>query len=106
MSPGGWLDLINDDSPALRATFFGPTPSPSQMYWRGPVLPEFDGRPCTRSRWLKALPPAPVTPAPPTWGSGISLAPTGDHQIERRSDALGKVVRVRMDDGGTRDLQN
>src|SRR3546814_13883678 len=67
MSPGGWLDLMNDESPALRATFFGATPAPSQMYWRGQVLTEFDGRTWTRSRWLQALPPAPVTHAAQTW---------------------------------------
>lgn len=44
MSPGDWLDLMADDSPALRVRFDGPTPSPSQMYWRGPVLWDFDGR--------------------------------------------------------------
>lgn len=44
MSPGDWLDLMNDDSPALRVRFEGPAPAPSQMYWRGPVLWDFDGR--------------------------------------------------------------
>lgn len=44
MSPGDWLDLMSDDSPALRARFDGPPPTPSQMYWRGPVLWDFDGR--------------------------------------------------------------
>src|SRR3546814_16769956 len=81
MSPGGWLDLMNDDSPALRATFFGPTPAPSQMYWRGPVLTEFDGRTWTRSRWLQALPPAPVTHAAQTWNYEMALEPTEDRQM-------------------------
>ncbi|MFC3717216.1 DUF3488 and DUF4129 domain-containing transglutaminase family protein [Luteimonas soli] len=81
MSPGGWLDLMNDESPALRATFFGPAPAPSQMYWRGPVLTEFDGRTWTRSRWLQALPPAPVTHAAQAWDYEMVLEPTEDRQM-------------------------
>src|SRR5690606_39380136 len=81
MTPGGWLDLMNDETPALRATFSGPAPAPSQMYWRGPVLTEFDGRTWTRSRWLQALPPAPVTHAAPTWDYEMALEPTEDRQM-------------------------
>jgi len=44
MEPGQWLDLINDDSPVLRARFFGTEPEPQYRYWRGPVLTLFDGR--------------------------------------------------------------
>src|SRR3546814_2009907 len=73
--------LMNDESPALRATFFGATPAPSQMYWRGPVLTEFDGRTWTRSRWLQALPPAPVTHAAQTWNYEMALEPTEDRQM-------------------------
>src|SRR3546814_9411956 len=88
MSPGGCLDLMNDESPALRATFFGATPAPSQMYWRGPVLTEFDGRTWTRSRWLQALPPAPVTHAAQTWTYEMALGPTEDRQmVAQRTEA-------------------
>lgn len=44
MSPGDWADLLVDDSPALRIRFDGPAPPRSEMYWRGPVLWDFDGR--------------------------------------------------------------
>ena len=44
MAPGDWFDLLIDDSPALRIRFDGPAPPRSQMYWRGPVLWDFDGR--------------------------------------------------------------
>ena len=43
MTPGGWLDLMNDDSPAARVQFFGATPGRAELYWRGPVLWDFDG---------------------------------------------------------------
>src|SRR5690606_8705306 len=36
MTPGGWLDLMNDDSPAARVQFIGAAPPQAQMYWRGP----------------------------------------------------------------------
>lgn len=51
MSPGEWIDLLADDTPALRVQFFGPTPSPAQRYWRGPVLWDFDGRTWTSPHW-------------------------------------------------------
>ena len=56
MSPGDWLDLMNDDSPALRVRFEGAAPETSQMYWRGPVLWDFDGR-----EWSSPGSPMPVT---------------------------------------------
>src|SRR4029079_17510487 len=60
MSPGAWIDLLNDDSTALRVQFFGATPRTSQMYWRGPVLWNFDGRTWTQPAWLRGIPPAAV----------------------------------------------
>ena len=48
MTPNEWLDALVDDSPALRAHFIGPTPPREQMYWRGPVLVDFDGEAWTR----------------------------------------------------------
>jgi hypothetical protein len=43
MTPNEWLDALVDDSAALRGTFPGRTPPREQMYWRGPVLVNFDG---------------------------------------------------------------
>ena len=48
MTPNEWLDALVDDSPALRARFIGATPPREQMYWRGPVLMNFDGEAWTR----------------------------------------------------------
>lgn len=45
MSPGSIIELFMDDSPAFRVTFEdGEQPGNNQLYWRGPVLTEFDGR--------------------------------------------------------------
>lgn len=48
MTPSEWLDALVDDSPALRARFIGAAPARNQMYWRGPVLMNFDGEAWTR----------------------------------------------------------
>ncbi|TDK26053.1 DUF3488 domain-containing protein [Luteimonas aestuarii] len=76
MSPGEWLDLMNDDSPALRVVFFGDTPEATQMYWRGPVLTDFDGRTWTASRWLRHLPPAELVRGERTWDYQMDIEPT------------------------------
>jgi transglutaminase-like putative cysteine protease len=49
MSPGDISDLALDDTVAFRVRFKGPLPPPSQRYWRGPVLNEFDGYTWSRS---------------------------------------------------------
>ncbi len=43
MSPGDISDLTLNDVVAFRVRFAGRPPPPSQRYWRGPVLSEFDG---------------------------------------------------------------
>ena len=63
MTPGEWLDLLADDTPALRVQFFGATPPTQQMYWRGPVLWDFDGRTWTQPRWLRGIAAGAVRPA-------------------------------------------
>jgi len=44
MSPGSIQSLFMDDSPAFRATFQSGMPSNGEMYWRGPVFWDFDGK--------------------------------------------------------------
>jgi protein-glutamine gamma-glutamyltransferase len=51
MSPGSIAELFIDDSPAFRVEFDdGRPPPPDQLYWRGPVLWQFDG-----STWRRAF---------------------------------------------------
>ncbi|MDO5609534.1 MAG: DUF3488 and transglutaminase-like domain-containing protein, partial [Pseudomonadota bacterium] len=73
MSPGDWLDLLVDDSPALRVRFQGAPPATSQMYWRGPVLWDFDGRTWSGS--------APANTAPPS-AIDFNTRARWDYQIE------------------------
>jgi len=44
MQIGNLATLALDDSIAMRVKFDGPTPSQSELYFRGPVLSTFDGR--------------------------------------------------------------
>ncbi len=50
MAPGSMSRLSLSDAVAFRVTFNGKAPSPEQMYWRGPVLWDFDGTSWTRGR--------------------------------------------------------
>ncbi|HWA37457.1 MAG TPA: DUF3488 and transglutaminase-like domain-containing protein [Burkholderiales bacterium] len=44
MSPGNFSQLVLSDAIAFRAAFEGEPPPHRELYWRGPVLWEFDGR--------------------------------------------------------------
>jgi transglutaminase-like putative cysteine protease len=81
MAPGEWLDLMNDDTTALRVQFLGPAPRTSQMYWRGPVLWNYDGRRWTQSRWLRDIPPPAIEPGPSHWNYQMEVEPTDDRQL-------------------------
>ena len=81
MTPGAMADLLLDDSPAARVQFFGAVPAPEQMYWRGPVLWDFDGRSWRQARDLQRLPAAAMRPAGAGWDYRIDLEPTEDRQL-------------------------
>jgi len=44
MSPGSLSSLSLSDAVAFRVEFDTPPPPPSKLYWRGPVMWDFDGR--------------------------------------------------------------
>ncbi len=50
MTPGQFSKLIQSSEPAFRVSFSGPMPSQDKLYWRGPVLTDFDGK-----RWTRAI---------------------------------------------------
>ncbi len=49
MTMGSMTEVASDDSIAMRLRFDGAVPSPSAMYFRGPVLTHFDGNAWTPS---------------------------------------------------------
>ena len=90
MTPGGFLDLKNDDSPAARVQFFGAVPNREQMYWRGPVLWDFDGRSWRQIKQLQQFPAPELRVGPVRWDYQIDLEPTDLDQLI----ALDVPVRV------------
>ncbi len=56
MAPGTMQELLIDDSPAFRVVFDTTTPPRDKLYWRGPVLWQFDGSAWTRPEWLASRP--------------------------------------------------
>ena len=67
LSLGQVAELATDDSIALRVRFEGERPPTSQLYFRGPVLSEYDGQ-----QWRAAI-PWPRTAAAPGEMPGLSL---------------------------------
>ena len=57
MSPGSLSKLSLNDAVAFRVTFNETVPPRDQMYWRGPVLWDFDGSTWTRGHNATLLPP-------------------------------------------------
>jgi transglutaminase-like putative cysteine protease len=60
MRMGEMAEVANDDSIAMRVRFDGPRPPASQLYFRGPVLSDFDGETWRRHRNPRGA--APDTP--------------------------------------------
>jgi len=57
MSPGDISQLILSDELAFRAEFSGAEPTPQQLYWRGPVLWDYDGHTWRTATPLRAAMP-------------------------------------------------
>ena len=81
MRPGDWVEMLADDTPALRVRFFGAVPRPDQMYWRGPVLWNFDGQEWTQPRWIRGLPAAEVERGPVLWDYELEMEATDRRQL-------------------------
>ena len=84
MQPGQWLDLMTDDSPALRVQFSGAAPAPQQRYWRGPVLTRFDGRRWSRLDYQRGAPPPPISTGAAQW----------DYQVEYEASERRELVAL------------
>ncbi|MBK1720406.1 transglutaminase TgpA family protein [Thiocystis violacea] len=66
MEPGNISELVVNGELAFRVRFEGAPPRPDQLYWRGPVLWEMDGR-----RWTPGRPP-------PDWQDPAGLIESAD----------------------------
>lgn len=76
MSPGDWLDVLSDDSPAFRVRFSGAEPPRQNLYWRGPVLWNFDGRTWLPEQRLRAANPAQLIAGEQRYQYELTLEPT------------------------------
>jgi transglutaminase-like putative cysteine protease len=74
MSPGDLANLGLSDEVAFRVEFQTPPPRTAQMYWRGPVLWDFDGRTWTMGSVTSTLERSPV-PGPDTIRYTVTLEP-------------------------------
>ncbi|KAB7766262.1 transglutaminase TgpA family protein [Xanthomonas maliensis] len=81
MEPGQWLDLMADDSPALRVQFTGRVPPPEQRYWRGPVMWDFDGRRWQHGPWTGRSQPASVVAGTQRYRYRLDYEPTDRRQL-------------------------
>jgi transglutaminase-like putative cysteine protease len=80
MTPGDVSDLTASGEVAFRVRFAGPLPPPSQRYWRGPVLHEFDGRAWRRPR-AQFFPDQPVRFSGAPTDYQITLEPHDRHWV-------------------------
>lgn len=64
MDPGSISELSLSSAIVMRAVFDGAPPAPTQRYWRGPVLTEFDGRTWRAAPFVEAETPFYVVSGP------------------------------------------
>ncbi|HYD58014.1 MAG TPA: DUF3488 and transglutaminase-like domain-containing protein [Burkholderiales bacterium] len=78
MAPGNLSKLVLSDAIAFRAAFEGEPPPHRQLYWRGPVLWDFDGR-TWKAGWGITGEHEPVQDGSPRYRYSVVLEP---HQRE------------------------
>ena len=81
MSPGSIAQLSQSDAIAFRVQFKGAVPPQSQLYWRGPVMPAFDGRSWRVAQSLGAYFEVPYAGAGTTVDYEVTLEPHGKHWL-------------------------
>jgi transglutaminase-like putative cysteine protease len=83
MAPGQMSHLAQSDDTAFRVRFDGPPPPQEQLYWRGPVLGNFDGRVWTRThaRLARERKPALLAVRGRPVRYQVTLEPSGMHWL-------------------------
>lgn len=81
MRPGRIQQMFLDDSPAFRATFEGQAPISSELYWRGPVLWNFDGETWTQGYVQRADRDQIPAPSAAKYRYEIQLEPHEQHWL-------------------------
>ncbi|MFU8877330.1 MAG: transglutaminaseTgpA domain-containing protein [Wenzhouxiangellaceae bacterium] len=76
MSPGRISSLFLDNSPAFRAQFDSTPPPRNQLYWRGPVLWDFDGRSWKGSLFMQREPRRLPAMSPAAFSYQVQMEPS------------------------------
>jgi transglutaminase-like putative cysteine protease len=80
LAPGDMMELMTDDTPALRVTFAGPPPANVERYFRAFTMQWFDGK-----AWAPGFRNARRPPAPAEYGAQtvyeVSVEPTHDRVV-------------------------
>ncbi|MDP1734625.1 MAG: DUF3488 and transglutaminase-like domain-containing protein [Sulfuritalea sp.] len=77
MAPGSIAQLSQSDAIAFRVQFKGQVPPQSQLYWRGPVMPSFDGRSWRVAQTLGVYPEIPYAGIGAAVDYEVTLEPHG-----------------------------
>lgn len=77
MSPGSIAQLSQSDAIVFRVKFTGEVPPQSQLYWRGPVMPSFDGRSWRVTQTLGAYADVPYAGVGAAVDYEVTLEPHG-----------------------------
>ena len=97
MAPGSIQELLVDDSPAFRVNFDGALPPRAQLYWRGPVLWQFDGAAWTHPEYFASARDAGnLQTLGATLGYDVTLEPSDRHwllALDMPVDAPDNAVR-------------
>jgi transglutaminase-like putative cysteine protease len=93
MTPGQISKLARDETVAFRVQFDGDAPAPSQMYWRGPTLGDYDGQTWRPVRYELTRPTAPRIDLPAT-GNALHYLLTLEPHGRRWLFALDVPVEV------------
>lgn len=88
MSPGSLTGLALSDEVAFRVRFFGAVPAQNQLYWRGIVLGDYDGRTWTRGSRQRGTPQARAGQAADTGNSATVRGAPLRHEVTM--EATGK----------------
>lgn len=81
MEPGTISQLIQSGEVAFRVRFTGPMPSPKQLYWRGPVLWNFDGRRWRQRDELPLRTPVPFIAEGPALDYAVLMEPNNQRWL-------------------------
>ena len=101
LSPGDIVELLIDDSPALRVSFQGDAPPKQAMYWRGPVMGRFDGRKWSSWDGDMATPAAPLSNPEATFAYEVMQEPASHNFLLAMDIAIAPPERSRAGYGRT-----